>query len=202
MRINATGYKYSSVYRPSHKAIVKTVENDLPQRPYDDGVKVRQVCKELERELKPLGNDNLLIVLKADGFSADKKTYYNIIEAHMGFKDIEVARKEILEQQRGLDSDERLDDRFIKQLENSDPEVMKKLSQSEVRKSTNYINEDIIYLKNNIFKQIKSEAEYLGEDLVNPSVSTEKKPIFADKKSDMPLWFRVLFGDPGAPPIF
>lgn len=169
MRINALGSNYGSNIRPSHKAIVKTVEKDIPQRPNDDGDKVKQVCKELERKLKPIGDDNLLIVLKAGGYRADRNKYYNILEAHMGYKDIEVARKKILEQQRGLDPDERLDDRFIRQLENADSEVMQKLSQSHIRKSSSYINEDIGCLKNDLFEQVEFEAEYLGEDLVNPS---------------------------------
>lgn len=209
MRVNTINPCYSvkkNNTSPNFKAEVHIIPSSADRgQPERDRITLQKQTEDYKAKLEKAfpDDDNVLIVLQPDGFyCSENKTYYNAIKKFIGYKDPVRARTDILKVQNDLDEEDKLPAHVIKAIQNKDPEMMARLSENKISSSTNATPSEFLSDKINpiLIEKMEDTLDVLEYFITEPP--KEKQMLVEEKKSDMPLWFRVLFGDPGAPPIF
>lgn len=183
-----------------------------PGQPHEDKFILQRTTEEIKEELQsefPDKNDNIMILLQADGYKPNGNEYRSGIKAHIGYKDPERARTEMLEMQKDLSSDERFYDSTIEQLKSKDPKMMKKLNDATS------VNSDLLpkdgikkYIKLNFVDNIKDIVEelpyYITELSKEPTAEELKKQEEIRKEKELSgfrYWLKHWLDD-ASPPIY
>lgn len=177
MRVNNINhFNASKTSRPNFKADVivlpSSAKDDQP--PADKFIlekETQKIKEELQRRF-PSKNDNLQILLQPSGHrgNADKKKYWNYINAFLGFKDAKRAREDIIRKNEVPPNDDylTLKSETINKLKNKDPEIMKKLEEKHKHDSEYMAKEDVANLEKTDFvddiEDIMKDA--LGYELI------------------------------------
>lgn len=209
MRVNTINPCYSvkrNSTSPSFKAQVMIIpscaEAGQPER---DRVIMQKQTEDYKAKLQKAfpKDDNVMIVLQPSGYySRDVKKYFSEIKEFIGYKDPERARVDILEMQDDLEDADKLEPHIVRALKNKEPEMMKRLAENKISHSTRLRDSDYIteIIDPYLVEAMDTTIALMEYRITEPP--KEKQMLVEEKKSDMPLWFRVLFGDSGAPPIF
>lgn len=208
MRVNTINPCYSvkkNNISPNFKAEVHIIPSSADRgQPEQDRITLQKQTEDYKAKLEKAfpDDDNVLIVLQPDGFyCSENKTYYNKIKEFTGYKNPERARVDILKLQEKFDDEDKLPTDIIKALENKEPYMMKRLAEQKLSSETKIVPSEFLtstidpYLIESMQETIEDLDLYITKD-------RKEEPLVTEKKNDMPLWFRVLFGDSGAPPIF
>lgn len=209
MRVNTINPCYSAKKNntsPNFKAEVHIIPSSADRgQPERDRITLQKQTEDYKAKLEKAfpDDDNVLIVLQPDGFyCSENKTYYNEIKEFTGYKNPERARVDILKLQEKFDDEDKLSPEIIKALENKEVFMMKRLGENKISTATKSVPSQFLTatIDPSAIKAMDNLIYFMDSSITEPP--KEKQMLVEDKKSDMPLWFRVLFGDPGAPPIF
>lgn len=210
MRINAISRGYfglKNTVSPNFKADVIIIPSCAePGQPERDKFIMQKQTQDYKEKLQKAfpKDDNVMIVLQPDGYlTSDKKQYRSRINEHVGYKDPERARVEILKKQSAIKEEDRLEPEIIQALEDKDPIMMKRLVENKLSSSSDFHYSE--ELSETIDPEcIESMSECI-EDLeyyVTKEQEEAPKVVEEEKEDKLFKWLGILFGDPGAPPIF
>lgn len=147
---------------------------------------------ELQRHY-PSKDDNLQIFLQPNGFRGfyDKHKYYNQINAYIGYRDSEKARKDIIQRDITPPNNDyiRLEKETIQKLINKEPEIMKKLEGQIDYMSEIYVKEDIPKIAPELVDSVNYAIKNTLDYGLTEWKKTVLKPLIIDSTADTFLPF-------------
>ena len=171
LKKNSINFKADVVILPS------TASDNQPKE--DKFILERETEKaksELQRHY-PSKDDNLQIFLQPNGFRGfyDKYKYYNQINAYIGYRDSEKARKDIIQRDITPPNNDyiRLEKETIQKLINKEPDIMKKLQGQIDYMSEIYVKEDIP----KIAPELVDSVNYAIKNTLDYGLTEWEKPV-------------------------
>lgn len=151
-------------------------------QPQGDAVILQRETEKIKKELQrrfPSKDDNIQIFLQPTGFRGhgDKRNYWNMIDAFLGYRDSERARQDIIKRNSNPPNEDYypLQPETIEKLRNKNSELLRKLDKKVQQTSTNYLKDDI---EPNIKLHFIDDIEYILKNTLDYGLTEwEKQPV-------------------------